>query len=109
MTRQPSAERGSQVSIGIEVAERYPKRLSEARRRGSSSVSTRGITEEATKAPLQFAWASQVALGVKNPPANTGDLRDAGAIPGLGRSPVGGNGNPLQHSCLENPMKREVW
>ena len=41
---------------------------------------------------------------VKNLPANTGDARDAGLIPGLGRSPGVGNGNPLQFSCLENPM-----
>ena len=47
-------------------------------------------------------WASQVALVVKNPPANGGDVRDAGSIPGLGRSP-GGHGSPLQYSCLENP------
>ena len=40
---------------------------------------------------------------VKNLPANAGDLRDAGSIPGLGRSPGGGHGNPLQYSCLENP------
>ena len=40
---------------------------------------------------------------VKNPPANAGDVRDAGSIPGSGRSPGGGHGNPLQHSCLENP------
>ena len=40
---------------------------------------------------------------VKNPPANAGDARDAGLIPGLGRSPGGGNGNPFQYSCLENP------
>ena len=40
---------------------------------------------------------------VKNPPASAGDIRDAGSIPGLGRSPEGGHGNPLQHSCLENP------
>ena len=40
-------------------------------------------------------WASQVALAVKNLPANAGDLRDAVSIPGLGRSPAGGNGNPL--------------
>ena len=46
---------------------------------------------------------------VKNPPANTGDLRDAGSIPGLGRSPGGGYGNPLQYSCLENPMDRGAW
>ena len=50
--------------------------------------------------------ASQVALVVKNPPANAGDLKDAGSIPGLGRSPGGGHGNPLQYSCLENPLDR---
>ena len=43
---------------------------------------------------------------VKNPPANAGDTRDAGLIPGSGRSPGGGNGNPLQYSCLGNPMDR---
>ena len=52
---------------------------------------------------------SQVALEVKNPPANAGDLRDAGSIPRLGRSPGGGNSNPLQYSCLENPMDRGTW
>ena len=41
---------------------------------------------------------------VKNSPANAGDLRDVGSIPGLGRSPREGHGNPLQYSCLENPM-----
>ena len=41
---------------------------------------------------------------VKNPPANAGDIRDTGSIPGLGRSPGEGNGNPLQYSCLENSM-----
>ena len=45
---------------------------------------------------------------VKNPPANAGDERDAGSIPGLGSSPREGHGNPLQYSCLENPMDREV-
>ena len=43
---------------------------------------------------------------VKNPPANTGGTRDAVLIPGSGRSPAGGNGNPLQYSCLENPRDR---
>ena len=43
---------------------------------------------------------------VKNPPANAGDIRDTGSIPGLGRSPGRGHGNPLQYSCLENPMDR---
>ena len=50
--------------------------------------------------------ASQVALVLKNAPANVGDTRDAGSIPGSGRSPGGGRGNPLQYSCLEKPMDR---
>ena len=45
---------------------------------------------------------------VKNMPAIAGDIRDAGLIPGLGRSPGGGHGNPLQYSCLENPMDRGI-
>ena len=49
-------------------------------------------------------WAFQVALVVKNPPASAGELKDTGSILGLGRSPGKGNGNPLQYSCLENPM-----
>ena len=53
--------------------------------------------------------ASQVALVVKNPPANAGEVRDVGSIPGSGRSPGGGHGNPLQYSCLENPMDRGAW
>ena len=48
--------------------------------------------------------ASQVALVMKNLPASVGDVRDSGLIPGSGRSPGGGHGNPLQCSCLENPM-----
>ena len=49
-----------------------------------------------------------MALVVKNLPANAGDVRDVGLIPGSGRSP-GLHGNPLQYSCLENPMDREAW
>ena len=49
---------------------------------------------------------SQVVTAVKNLPANAGDIRDAGSIPGLGRSPGGGQGNPLRYSCLKNPMDR---
>ena len=52
---------------------------------------------------------SQVVLGVKNPPANVGDVRDMGLIPGSGRSPGGGHGNPLQSSFLEIPMDRGGW
>ena len=52
---------------------------------------------------------SQVALVVKNPSANAGDIRDVDSIPGSGRSPGDGNGNPLQYSCLENSMDRGAW
>ena len=54
--------------------------------------------------------ASQVALVVKNPPAKAGDVKDTGLISGLGRSPREGNGNPLQYSCLGNPVDRgDCW
>ena len=46
---------------------------------------------------------------VKNWPADVGDAKDMESIPGWGRSPGGGNGNPLQYSCLENPMDRGAW
>ena len=46
---------------------------------------------------------------VKNPPASAGAARDVGLIPKLGRSPGGGNGNPLQYSCLDNHMDRGAW
>ena len=52
---------------------------------------------------------SQVALVVKNLPANAGDIKDTGSIPWWGKSPGGGHGNPLQYSCLENPMNRRAW
>ena len=62
-----------------------------------------------------FCWgvlyrlAPQVGQVVKNPPVNAGDIRDMGSIPGLGRSPGEGNGNPLQYFWLENPMDRGAW
>ena len=46
---------------------------------------------------------------VKNPPANAGEIRNVGSIPGLGRSPGGRHGKSLQYSCLENPMDRGDW
>ena len=45
---------------------------------------------------------------IENSPANAGDIRSVDLIPGLGRSPGGGNGNPLQYSCLENPVDRRA-
>ena len=59
--------------------------------------------ERGVRAFVHCSWASQVALVVKNLPAN------AGSVPGLGRSPAGGHGNPLQYSCLKNPMDRGAW
>ena len=62
-----------------------------------------------------FNTSSQVIRGFpgrasgKEPPANEGDIRDAGLIPEWERSPGGGHGNPLQCSCLENPMNRGAW
>ena len=52
---------------------------------------------------------SQVVVVVKNPPAILGDIRDVGLIPGSGGSPGEGHGNPLQYSCLVNPMDRGDW
>ena len=57
---------------------------------------------------LISAWASQVALVVKNPPANAGDRRDVGLISGWGRSRGGAHGNPIQY-CLENSLDRVAW
>ena len=62
-----------------------------------------------------FCWHKVCTLGfpgvlvVKNPPSNSGDLRDMDSIPGLGRSPGGGHVNPLQYSCQKNPMDRAAW
>ena len=53
--------------------------------------------------------ASQMALEVRNQLADGGDIRDVGSIPGWGRSPGGGQGNPFQYSCLENPRDRGAW
>ena len=58
---------------------------------------------------ITLIWASEVVPVVKNPPADTGDISNAGLFPGLGRSSGGGHGNPLQYSCLENPMDRGAW
>ena len=63
------------------------------------------------KAPKKFSEVFisrgfQVALFVKNPPANIGDFRDMGSIPGSGRYPEGGHSNPLQYACLENPHEQ---
>ena len=58
---------------------------------------------------LSKCWASHVALVVKNTPVNARGVRDSRLIPGWGRSPGGGHGNPLQYSCLKNPIDRGAW
>ena len=69
-------------------------------------TATRENLLTATETQCSQIRASPVALVVKNPPANARDIRDMSSIPGLGRSPGGEHGNPLQYSCLKNPMDR---
>ena len=60
--------------------------------------------------PCRLCWrAFQVVLVVKNPPGNAGDIRDLGSITGSGRSPGRRRGNPLQYSCLKDPVDRGAW
>ena len=58
---------------------------------------------------MAFPWASQVVLVIKNLPANAGDTKDMGSLPGQERSPGRGNADPLQYSRLENPTDRGAW
>ena len=69
---------------------------------------TKNYVESHSFNSLQL-WPSQVMLMVKNLPAKARDTEDVGSIPGLGRSPGEGHGNPLQYFCLENPMDRGAW
>ena len=73
---------------------------------GCKELDTTKVTLQQQQAAL---WASQVAVVVKYLPTNAGDIRDMGSIPGLGRSPGGGQGNPLQYSCRENLIDRGAW
>ena len=80
----------------------------------SDSTHMRSLEESKSQRQKGEWWvpvpeASQVALVVKNLPANAGDTRDVSSIPGLGRSPGGEHGNPLQYSGLENPADRGPW
>ena len=70
-----------------------------------------GGKESDTAERLYFTYFRGFSGGtvVKNPPTNSGDIREADSIPGLGRSPGEGNGYLFQYSCLENPMDREAW
>ena len=74
-----------------------------------TAMSSECACSGAQSCPTPQAWASQMALVVKNPLANAGDLRDVGSKPESGRSPGRGHSNPLQYSWLENPMDRGAW
>ena len=74
--------------------------------RGLLGVASSSSQQQIDWCPTNDRVASQVALVVKNPPPNAGDPH---LVPGLGKSPGGGHGNPLQYSCLENPMDRGAW
>ena len=86
-----------------------PSRCGEGRKGSGSWVLSRFFLDTLAFPELCTSSAPQGVLLVKNPSANAGDVRDAVSIPGSGRSPGGGHGNPLQYSCLENPMDRGAW
>ena len=69
----------------------------------------RNVNHLQKRGETRKCWASQVEPVVKNSPASVGRIRDVGLITGLGRSPGGENGNPLQYSCLENSMDKGAW
>ena len=73
-----------------------------------SSATQRSLSLQGSKTQLLFCFP-EGALVVKNQLANAGDIRDVGSSPGLGRSLGEGHGNPVQYSCLENPMDRRAW
>ena len=110
-------------NLGLLQCRQFLYRLSWGNMKHMRSFS-RGMTDshpcflKTTVAPCQEnkikgAWleeeASQLVLAAKNLPVSAGEVRDAGSIPGSGRSPGGGHGNPLQYSCLENPRDRGAW
>ena len=68
-----------------------------------------GLRWEAEKQVWNLVQVKDNGLLVKNPTASVGEVRDADRIPGSGRSPGGAHGNPLQYSCLENPLNRGAW
>ena len=68
-----------------------------------------GLLGSTNRSSLSWRWGFPGGPVVKNPPASAGDARDAGSIPGSGKSPGIENGNPLQYSCLENSTERGTW
>ena len=92
--------------LKVQSPRSYPKLTESESKR---MIASQALTSTIWEAGLVELEASQVALVVKNPPVNSGDIRDAGLIPGSGRSPGGRHNNPLQYSYLENPMDRGAW
>ena len=90
--------------------------LENPRDRGAWWAAIYGVAQSRTRlkrlsssSSNDIGWGFPAGTGVKNPSASAGDTGDAGSIPGSGRSPGGGNGNPLQYSCLENPVDKGAW
>ena len=78
-------------------------------RRLQFATQKRSLKEICQIVKQQLSLDSQATVVVKNLPANAGDLKDVGLIPGSGRSSGEGNGNPIQFSCLENPLDTGAW
>ena len=110
--RMNEAEAGPRLEAGgIPVYEggRKGGRKGRAQTGASTILGLKGFKKDRQSAVSTMAERSLVVLVAKNPPANAGDMRHVGLIPGSGRSLGEGNGNPLQYSCLENPMDRGAW
>ena len=75
----------------------------------TSAVQLQVLPWNRIQSPYVGIWDFPGGTDCKEPTCQCGDVRVAGSIPGLGRSPGGGHGNPLQYSCLENPMDRGAW
>ena len=97
------------AALRLRCMDFYLQWLLSLRRMGSRADWLQSAQHSGSVVVAPRLGVSQVVLVIKNLPANAGDLRDAGLTPGLGRSPGGGHGNPLQYSCLENPMDRGAW
>ena len=95
--RMGTAEEGSDLAFESKVREAANKR------KYHSKLAFKALAEDFPGGP------EKVARMVKNPPIDAGDIRDTDLFPESGRSPGGGHGNPLQYSCLENPMDRRAW
>ena len=93
----------------VSVSKPSPPKFASCWAQTNSLLTTATFIHSCSYTLLLRACGLRAVLVVKNPPASEGDVRDAVLAPGSGRSPGGGHGNPLQYSCLENPMDREPY